>query len=466
LLKAFDNDTIAAIATPCGSGGIGVLRVSGKEALRIADRIFESKKKISVLEQKGFTVQYGHVISKENAHAQIVDEVLLLVMRAPKSYTCEDMVEISAHGGPAVMQAILQLLLKAGARLAEKGEFTKRAFLNGRLDLLQAEAVLDLVKAKTELGRRWAVSQLEGVLSKRLGGVKEELLEVLVNLEASIDFPGDFLETGSMAEMEKKLAAAAETLKALWQSSGLGIVVKNGLRVVIAGRPNVGKSSLMNRLSRSNRVIVTPYAGTTRDVVEEEIQLRGFLIRLLDTAGLQETSHPIEQEGIERSKLAVSQAGLVLYVLDGSQAFHPEDSELLSGLAERSLILVVNKTDLPRKLNRGLLKGLVDSWPVVHSSCTEEGGIKELEDEIFRFVSGGKTDFSNDSVVTSVRQKDILEKAMGDLDKAKDACRARLSPELVAVDLRLALDHLGALVGDVYTADLLELLFNQFCIGK
>ncbi len=467
MLRESDQETIAAISTPIGEGGIGIIRLSGKDALAIADKIFKPKKGSSVLHQKSFTVQLGHVMAvQEGGSLKIVDEALILVMRAPKSYTREDVVEISAHGGIAALRAILELTLKAGARLAARGEFTKRAFLNGRIDFLQAEAVLDLVKAKTEPAREWAVSQLEGGLSNKIKDIKDELLNILSHLEASIDFPEDMPETDPSAKIEERLNELIEKIKIILSSSALGLIAKTGLKIVIAGRPNVGKSSLMNQLTKKNRVIVTPHAGTTRDVVEEEIQIGGFPVRLLDTAGIQETGHPIEREGIKRSKLAVSEADLVLYVLDGSQAMHAEDRTLLSALDPKKRFIVINKSDLTLKLDKLRLVKDFQHTMIAETSCVNENGLSELEEKIFGFITNGKIQPFDVPVITTTRQKDFLEKALKNIDDAGKACRDSLSPELVAVDIRLALGSLGALVGDVLNNDMLECLFNQFCIGK
>jgi len=338
--------------------------------------------------------------------------------------------------------------------------------LNGRLDLLQAEAVLDLVKAKTSLGAQWATAQLEGVLSRKMQNWKEELLNILSHLEASIDFPDDFPETDSHLELGQRLGLLHQEVAELLASSDLGMIAKRGLKVVISGRPNVGKSSLMNQLAKANRVIVTPYPGTTRDVVEEEIQIHGFPVRLLDTAGIQDTSHPIEKEGINRSKRAVDESDLVLYVLDGSQDWHPDDETLLGGLDGKSMIIVVNKSDLPAKLDSIRVKQRVNGASVVGSSCLKESGIRALEDEIFRFITEGKTKVSDEAVISSVRQKDLLQKTLANIADAQNGCQEGLSPELLAVDVRLALDHLGLLVGEVVNDDVLEVLFSQFCIGK
>lgn len=461
-----DGDTIAAISTPIGEGALGVIRLSGPDAIAIADKIFTSKNKKPVREQKAFTAQVGHVIfQKDSKNPKVIDEVLLLVMRAPKSATCEDVVELSAHGGLATLQAVLECAIRAGARIAEKGEFTKRAFLNGRMDLLQAEAVLDLVSAQTELGRAWAAAQLDGVLSNKMKGFKNELLDILTQVEASIDFPDDFLEPDSFFKIEKRLSAVMASIRNMLSGSEIGLIVKKGLKVVIVGLPNVGKSSLMNCLVKENRVIVTAYPGTTRDTVEEAIQIQGFPIRLVDTAGIQDCTHPIEREGIERSKLAVAAADLVLYVVDGSQAFCAADRELLEGLSDRKKIIVINKSDLPQRLRpqdfQEWAKGAA-----VQASCVLESGVKVLEENIVSFMSSGQIPASDEGVVSSLRQKDLLEKVYQSLSDASAACRENRSPELLAVDIRLALDHLGMLVGEVVTDDILECLFSQFCIGK
>ena len=467
MLREFDEDTIAAISTPPGEGGIGIIRLSGPRAILIADQVFRSSKKMRVKDQPAFTAQHGYILAKNNfGQSEKVDEVLVLLMRAPKSYTCEDVVEISAHGGSAVTQAILDLLIKEGARLAAKGEFTKRAFLNGRIDLLQAEAVLDLIKAKTELGRRWATAQLEGVLSQAMKAMKDELVTILSHLEASIDFPDDSIDSQSLKEMADQLNVMKARISSLLSSSSLGFIAKNGLKVVIAGRPNVGKSSLMNRLTGMDRVIVTSFPGTTRDTVEAETQIQGFLIRIVDTAGIQRSDHPIEKEGIERSKAAVAESDLVLYVLDAGNPWSLDDGELLRDLADKQTIVVLNKCDLPRKLDIKLLKPWVDQERLIEISCTANIGLELLEKAIVSLIKTGNSLVYNDIIVTTVRQKDTLEKMFESIKNAGDSAKTGLSPELVAVDVRLALDHLGALVGEVVTNDILEVLFSQFCIGK
>jgi tRNA modification GTPase len=327
--------------------------------------------------------------------------------------------------------------------------------------------VLDLIQAKTDQTLRWAASQLEGSLSRKMKGVKEELMNILSHLEAAIDFPDDFPETRSVSEAGARLEELKKKVKALLDSSALGLLAKRGLKVVIVGRPNVGKSSLMNCLIQSNRVIVTPYPGTTRDVVEEEIQLAGFPVRISDTAGIQETEHPIEKEGIERSRKAALGADLVLFVIDGSDDWRKQDGELLEEIEKTPKIIVINKMDLPQKLDRQkLLAAVNDGTPVLESSCETETGLKDIEEELVRFMTGGKAQFSDEAVISSSRQREFLEKMSNSLTNALEACSKDLSPELIAVDVRLALDQLGGLVGEVATDDVLDVLFGHFCIGK
>ncbi len=457
--KIPDHDTIAAIATAPGEGGIGIVRLSGARSIEIADTVFLSKSGQRVRDQKSFTVQYGRIPG--------VDEVLVLVMRAPKSYTREDVVEISAHGGQAVLNSILDSLVRQGARLAVRGEFTKRAFLNGRLDLVQAEAVMDLVKARTGLGEAWASARLEGALSGDVKRFKEALLHVLSHLEAAIDFPDDLLTPMSLQEIDAKLKQTEQAVRRLLVTARVGVLTRGGFHAVIAGRPNVGKSSLMNGLVRQNRAIVTPIPGTTRDVVHEEIELRGIPIRVSDTAGIQESSDLVEREGIERTKQAVRDSDLVLYVVDQSEPSNGADEMLFGSLADRSKILVANKADLLPKLDRRLLQSWAGAGvPVVETSCVREGGLEALEREIYRFITGGAAPEAEESVVGSLRQKDVLEKTLESLTRARRACQGKLGPELIAVDIREALDRLGELVGEVLTDEILDEIFNQFCVGK
>ncbi len=455
--------TIVAIATPPGEGGIGVVRLSGERALEVAAKVFRPRSGGPVSAQKNFTSRYGHAVEGE----KVLDEVLLLVMRGPKSYTGEDTAEISAHGGPAVLQAIVRAALGAGARLAEPGEFTKRAFLNGRMDLVQAEAVLDLIRARTERERVWALSQLEGELSKRMQKWKQALVEAASHLEASIDFPDDSPETDPLGETRKKLEALSSDIAVMLRDSELAFSSKRGVRITLWGRPNVGKSSLMNKLTRSERVIVTPYPGTTRDVVEEQSSLGDFTVRYQDTAGVRETEHPVEKEGVERSKKAMAGADLVLLVLDSSEALKSEDRALFSELGGKSVLVALNKGDLPARLDKKTLeRELPQKWPVIPCSCIEKDGTQKLEQAMLSLILNGRVEMPQGAVIGTARQRDLLEKVSKELGRACEGCRQSLSDELIASDVRQALDHLGELVGEVYTDDILDLLFKQFCIGK
>ncbi len=465
VIRGFDDDTIAAIATAPGEGGIGIVRLSGRSALEIGDRIFRAKTGTPVSRQKSFAARYGHVVRESDCSSRAVDEAIALVMRAPKSYTCEDVLEIHAHGGSAVLREVLDLALRAGARLAEPGEFTKRAFLNGRLDLLQAEAVIDLIRSKTALARRWASSQLEGALSSRVREIRDALVSALARLEASIDFPEDAPEADAPPEVVRELESAAAILAELTAGAEWGKLLRRGLSAAIVGRPNVGKSSLLNALAGEDRAIVTPHAGTTRDVVEAEIQVGGFPLRLSDTAGLRETDHPVEREGIARSKRAASGAEILLCVFDASRPLEPEDRAFFDSYADRERIAVLNKADLGMKIDSAALTG-PGVRAVVACSTLHPDGIKVLEEEIYRFVVGGEAEIPEDAVVSSVRQKEHLDRTAASVREALASCRAGLSPELTAVDVRVGLDHLGLLVGEVVTDDVLDALFGRFCIGK
>ncbi len=460
-------DTIVAIATPPGEGGIGVVRLSGDRSLAVADILFRARSGGAVHSQKNFTARYGPVVERLSGGEKAVDEALLLVMRGPKSYTGEDTAEISAHGGPAVLQAIVRLALGAGARLAEPGEFTKRAFLNGRIDLLQAEAVLDLIRARTERERGWALSQLEGALSEKMKKWKQELIEAASHLEAAIDFPDDSPDTDPLERIQKRLEGLLAEISAMLHDSELAFSSKRGFRIALCGRPNVGKSSLMNRLTRSERVIVTPYPGTTRDVVEEESLLGDFAVRYQDTAGVRDTEHPIEKEGVRRSKKTMLGADLVVLVLDSSDVLQEDDRALFRELEGRSVLVVLNKSDLPVRLDpKALGPALPSSWQVTRSSCLREDGTQELERAMLALILNGRVEIPQGLVIGTVRQKDLLEKVSKELRQACENCRQGLSDELIASDVRQALDCLGELTGEVMNDEILDVLFRQFCIGK
>ena len=458
-----NDDTIAAIATPMGETGIGVVRMSGSESLVIADKVFRTKGSTPPSRAESFRVLYGHLV--DPATGEVVDEALLLVLKPPRTYTREEMVEVFAHGGSLVLQRILDLLLKQGARLAEPGEFTKRAFLNGRIDLSQAEAVLDVIRSKTDASLRAALNQLEGKLSKEIRSMRDELLESLVQVEAAIDFPDEDIEILSDAKLSGRLQKVCETLEALLAGASQGRVLREGLTTVIAGRPNVGKSSLLNALLRHNRAIVTPIAGTTRDAIEELANIRGIPVRLVDTAGIQETTDAIEQEGIRRSRSYLEKADLVLLVVDGSVPPTEEDKRLYKELSGKPLLCVVNKADLPQALEPSSLFRTNGVKPV-SVSATNGTGLGLLEEAIVGSVYQGKACLSENALLTQSRHKESVRHSCEAVRRATTLLSQRASGEFIASELREALQALGEIVGEVFTEDLLDRIFSQFCIGK
>lgn len=468
MIPASATDTIAAIATPAGEGGIGIIRLSGPQAVAIADRVFRAKSGERVADQDSHTVRYGHIVGRSSAGGPepMLDEAVLVLMRAPRSYTREDTVELGVHAGSAALTAALTRVLEEGARAAQPGEYTKRAYLNGRIDLVQAEAVLDLIRAKTDRSARWACAQLGGALSRRLQDIKRTLLEASAHLEAAVDFPED--ETGADGDrtvltLLGRARAASEDLLA---SAGIGLLVKNGAVVAIVGRPNVGKSSLLNRLVGRDRAIVTPIAGTTRDTIEEGYQVKGIPVRLLDTAGIHSTDHPIEKEGIDRSRRALSSADLVVYVVDASEPVSALERQILwAELSERPVLVVLNKCDLGVRPDPAELGRALAALDVVSCSCVTGEGLAELEAAIHSALTG-TVERGDEAVVSSVRQKEALRRISESLCRALAARQAGASPELVAADVRLALQDLGELVGEIVNDEVLDVLFGQFCIGK
>lgn len=452
------EDTIVAISTPLGEGAIGIVRLSGKDAVKIADAVFRSKKGRLPSSFHSFTSHYGHVLDKD----VIVDEALLLVMRAPKSYTKEEMVEISCHGGITPLRKTLGLVLENGARLAEPGEFTKRAFLNGRLDLTQAEAVLDIIRSKTDTSLRVALGQLDGRLSSALNRIKDELVSVSAEIEASIDFPDDDIEMISEAKIKERLGSVKREISRLLETSEKGIILREGISCVICGKPNVGKSSLLNALVQKDKAIVTHIPGTTRDAIEEFTNIGGAPFKLVDTAGITPTEDVVEREGILRSRGHIESADLILLILDASSHKTDEDGILLDDTEGRPRIIVLNKIDLPRKISFSPLNEEI----VVEVSAKEGRGIGDLKKMMSEAVFGGKVRVPEGAVITNMRQKEALRNAREALEEAIKAVDERFSPELIAIELKESLDSIGEIVGEVITDDILDRVFSQFCIGK
>jgi tRNA modification GTPase len=463
-------DTIAAIATPPGQGGIGIVRLSGPEAEAILSRIFvpASGRSASPEGWESHRLTFGYVC--DPLTGERVDEALAALMRAPHSYTREDVVEIDCHGGTVPLQRVISLCLREGARLAQPGEFTLRAFLNGRLDLAQAEAVLDVVQARTSEGLRMAVEQLGGGLSIRVKGVRARLLHALAHLEATIDFPEDDVPP---ADVSPDLNAALGDIQALIASASTGIVLRQGVRTALVGRPNVGKSSLLNALLRTERAIVTPIPGTTRDTLEEVANVRGVPLVLTDTAGLRgagETHDPIERIGMERTRRALYEADLVLLVFDGSQPLTEEDLPLVVEVRESATaacLAVVNKADLPVTLDLTDLAQRLGDIEIVTASAVSEGGTGNLEEKLAALVLSGKAvPAPGDAAVTSVRHLDALRRAEEHVQSGLGSIAAGAPAALIAVDLHSALNTLGEITGETVGEDLLDEIFHNFCIGK
>lgn len=470
--RSYVPDVIAAVATPPGEGGIGIVRMSGSGALEIADRIFRSPKGLRPSAQAGYTAQFGWVIDPEVSSSLIekghgrIDEAVLLVMRGPKSYTCEDTVEINCHGGRAATQRTLAACLAAGARCAEPGEFTRRAFLNGRIDLVQAETVLDVIRAKTDKSLEAAQRQLQGGLSVRVRAIRDSIAHLLSHIEASLDFPEDRIDPMGLEAMDQKASALVEDLTTLAAYGRHARWVKDGLRVVLTGEPNVGKSSLMNRLAQKERVIVSPHAGTTRDTVEETLELGGYPVILTDTAGLRETADPVERLSVERSRRAVEDADLALFVADATRPPTAAEAEHWNALEGKPRRLILNKADLASGGPRAEYLRWKDAGSPLATSCATGEGIEALAGAVVEFIRREAPETTDEVWVYSVRQQHLFKKALLHAQGARQALASGLPVECAASDLRLAMDSLGEVVGALVTDDILDLVFSQFCIGK
>lgn len=458
--------TIAAVATPLGEGGIGIVRLSGPDAVTIADQMFQRKDGKKLKDLPTYQLRYGKVVDPKNDRQ--LDEALAVVMRAPHSYTAEDVVEIQCHGGVVVVREILNLAIELGARAAEPGEFTKRAFLNGRLDLAQAEAVIDIIESQTRRGLEVAVDQLEGSLSKRIKEMQERLYQITVQVEVSIDFPEEDLPEADLRQIEKELAATIDDAKNLLATADDGKILREGLKTVITGKPNVGKSSLLNTLLNENRALVTDIPGTTRDTIEEVINLKGIALRLIDTAGIRDTSDVVEQLGVARSLDLLEQADLVLHVLDRSVALTEEDFTVLERTKNMKRILLINKVDLPPLWDLEALGEL--DHPVLEISLLEKPSqmVETLSATILDLLSKGGLHSSAGSraLITRARHKAALAEAKRSLQEALNTLRGGLPLDLIAVDLYNALEHLGEITGETVRENVLDRIFEQFCIGK
>jgi len=452
------EDTIAAIATAIGEGGIGIVRMSGEKALSIAEKVFKGRK----LEDKVLT--YGHIM--DNFTGEPVDEVMTVYMKGPHSYTAEDVVEIQCHGSVVSLRKILALVLKNGARLAEPGEFTKRAFLNGRLDLSQAEAVIDLIKAKSDKTFDVALSQLEGGFSSKIKEIRSDLVDILVNLTVNIDYPDEDIEEMTYDKLITGLEDVKNKINKMLATADTGRMIKEGLSVAIIGKPNVGKSSLMNALLKETRAIVTEIAGTTRDTIEEAITIRNIPIKLTDTAGIRQTDDIIEKIGIEKSKESFNKADLVIFMIDGSRELDAEDEEIFEHIGSRKVIVIINKTDLQQKVSRAEIESRLTESIIIEASMKEEIGIDVIEEEIEKLVYGGEVKQSDSIMVTNVRHKNLLEQGESSVNDAIGMAEMREPLEFIEIDVNRCYELLGEIIGETVADDIINEVFARFCLGK
>lgn len=456
------EDTIAAVATAYGEGGIGIIRISGNASLGILKDIFRKNDGSQDITNRKMT--YGKIVDEEND--EIIDEVLAVYMRGPKTYTAEDVVEINCHGSIVSLRKTLSLVLRKGARLAEPGEFTKRAFLNGRLDLSQAEAVIDIVKAKTDSGYDIALSQLEGELSSKVAEIRSKLLDLLVDITVNIDYPDEDIEEITYEYMKKNIALIGDMIEKLLSTASTGRMIREGIRIAIAGKPNVGKSSLMNRLLRESRAIVTEIPGTTRDTIEEALSIKGIPVYLTDTAGIRNTSDKVEMMGIEKSKEAFSKADFVIFIIDGSRKISYEDMEIASGIRGKKSLVVVNKSDLERLAENSEILNMMPDSEIIEASFITGNGIDKIENYIEKLVYGGKIYQKESIMVNNIRHIELLKKAGESIEDAFNMTASGEALDFIEVDVRSVYDYLGEIIGETVSDDIIDEVFSRFCLGK
>ena len=447
------DDTICAISTALGVGAISIIRVSGEEAINKVANLFDGK---NLNEVKSHTIHYGHIIN----NGEVIDEVLVTVLKAPKTYTKEDIVEINSHGGISTTKKILEILIANGIRLAEPGEFTKRAFLNGRLDLTEAQAVNSLIKSRTDLERKLALNTLSGKVSKKINNVREIIVELLANIEVNIDFPEyeDALEI-TLENLPPKLKEIKKELESLIEEGKIGKIVENGIKVAIVGRPNVGKSSILNALLNKNKAIVTDIAGTTRDIVEGEVELKGIALKFIDTAGIRKTKDVVEKIGVDKSLEVIDESDLVIHVLNNNEALTEEDQEIMEKIKDKTHITFINKSDLPTKLK-------ITKKDIVKGNTIALNGLDELKDKIGELFDLERINNSNLEVVSSAREIGLLNEALNSIGQALNNVSSKLPVDMIAIDIKKAWDLLGEITGESYQDELLDTLFSKFCLGK
>lgn len=460
------GDTIAAISTPPGEGAIGIVRLSGPEAVVITEKIFCAAKN-SNWSKQNFKLIYGYIYNPENE--SVIDEVLVGIMRAPYSYTKEDVIEINCHGGALPLRKILELVLNLGARLAEPGEFTKRAFLNGRLDLIQAESIIDIIRANTGDAMRLAIGQLSGGLSNKISVIQQQLLQITALIEANIDFPEEDVDEYNLTEIKLQVELIMQEIKKLLANADTGKIYREGLRTVIIGKPNVGKSSLLNVLLKENRAIVTDIPGTTRDLIEEVINIGGVPLKIIDTAGIRETEDVIEKIGVQKTRASIEAADFIIMVFDALDGINDIDNEIIELIQTKKGVKVLNKIDLQEQENFNLkeqLKSVLPDWPLVDISALEERGIEKLEQEIVNMVTRGQVIPRDGIMVSNVRHKNQLVKALRHLTDVQGAIDLGMSLDLIAIDIRGAWEAVSEINGTAVTDHIVDKIFADFCIGK
>lgn len=458
------DDAIAAVSTPIGNGGIGIVRISGNGSVDIADKIFKAADGMKISERKSHTITFGNVIDPKSG--ETIDEALLMLMLSPRTYTREDVVEINCHGGMHVTNKVLELALNNGARLAEPGEFTKRAFLNGRIDLSQAEAVMDVIESKTELSRRTAVDQLGGSVKEKVRGLREEILDMTAAIEAAIDYPEHDVEEETYSEMHRRITALKAEINRLLESADMGRIIREGVEAVILGKPNVGKSSLLNLLLMEERAIVTDIPGTTRDTVEEYMNLGGVPVKIIDTAGIRETGDTVEKIGVEKSRKRAENADIIFMMLDASSPLSGEDMEILDFIKDRQALILVNKTDAGNVIDIGVLSEYTDSRNIIYVSVKENTGMDRLTQRFTELFLNGVVEAKESVLISNTRHKNMLSKAVEALDRAIVTIESGMPEDFISMDLQDALTALGEITGDSVDDEIIDRIFTRFCLGK
>lgn len=456
------DDIIAAISTPLGTGGIGIVRLSGSGCISLLDRIFIGKKPLA--QRKSHTLSYGKILEFEEG--RVIDEVLVSVMKAPSTYTKEDIVEINCHGGSLVTRRILEAVLNLGVRLAEPGEFTKRSFLNGRIDLAQAEAVIDLIHSRTELSRQVAVNQLEGKLTQEVRQLRDQILDMIASIEALIDYPEHDEEEETYESMGQGATRILGKMEELLSTADRGKIIREGLETVIVGKPNVGKSSLLNWLLAEERAIVTDIPGTTRDTVEEFINIDGIPMKIVDTAGIRESGDVVERMGVEKSKVYAEKADLVLMMLDASQPMAEEDREILSLIRGKKSLMLLNKTDLQQKISLEKVIEFVPREQILMISIKENKGFEALINGLKEMFFHGETAKAEDAILGNTRHKNALFQGKEAMERCLVTINTRMPEDFISMDLQDANRALGEITGDVADEEIIDRIFTKFCLGK